>query len=118
MADFSPLVSTVDPVTALRISDAISAAGGKFLEAPVSGSKGPAEEGQLVFLGAGDKELFESIQHPLQAISSYLLRLSAIIHAGPFMPFGPEPSSRCFCCCCRSWEKRHSSWEKLATERK
>lgn len=28
-------------------------AGGAFLEAPVSGSKGPAEQGQLIFLTAG-----------------------------------------------------------------
>lgn len=28
-------------------------AGGAYLEAPVSGSKGPAEQGQLIFLSAG-----------------------------------------------------------------
>lgn len=34
--------------------------GGKFLEAPVSGSKGPAEQGALIFICSGNKELFES----------------------------------------------------------
>lgn len=29
--------------------------GGSFLEAPVSGSKKPAEDGQLVILAAGEK---------------------------------------------------------------
>jgi glyoxylate/succinic semialdehyde reductase len=29
--------------------------GGAFIEAPVSGSKKPAEDGQLVILAAGDK---------------------------------------------------------------
>lgn len=34
---------------------AIASKGGHFLEAPVSGSKQPAETGQLVILAAGDK---------------------------------------------------------------
>lgn len=34
---------------------AIKEKGGYFLEAPVSGSKKPAEDGQLVILAAGDK---------------------------------------------------------------
>jgi len=51
-------VSTVDAATSKTISDAVHTAGGLFLEAPVSGSKGPAEQGQLIFLTGGDKELF------------------------------------------------------------
>lgn len=34
---------------------AITSKGGYFLEAPVSGSKKPAEDGQLVILAAGEK---------------------------------------------------------------
>lgn len=34
--------------------------GGRFLEAPVSGSKGPAEGGSLIFLCAGDRGVFDS----------------------------------------------------------
>ena len=34
---------------------AITSKGGHFLEAPVSGSKKPAEDGQLVILAAGEK---------------------------------------------------------------
>lgn len=37
----------------------VLAKGGKFLEAPVSGSKGPAESGTLIFLCGGDKDLYE-----------------------------------------------------------
>ncbi|KAF2289016.1 hypothetical protein GH714_024076 [Hevea brasiliensis] len=48
-------MSTVDPETSTNISKAITAKGGSFLEAPVSGSKQPAEAGQLVILAAGDK---------------------------------------------------------------
>lgn len=51
-------VSTVDGATATRVASAVRSKGGLFLEAPVSGSKGPAEQGQLIFLTAGDEELF------------------------------------------------------------
>lgn len=51
-------VSTVDPETATIIYDAIKERGGRFLEAPVSGSKKPAEDGALVFLCAGDESLY------------------------------------------------------------
>lgn len=65
-----PAASTVDAVTVMRISDRIRSAGGQYLEAPVSGSKGPAEQGQLIFLAAGDEELFERVQHPLEVMRS------------------------------------------------
>lgn len=37
----------------------VHAAGAQYLEAPVSGSKGPAEQGTLIFLAGGEKELYE-----------------------------------------------------------
>ena len=46
-------VSTVDDATSQAVADAVRKAGGLFLEAPVSGSKGPAEQGKLIFLTAG-----------------------------------------------------------------
>lgn len=52
-------VSTVDPLTSQRIHGEITAKGGRYLEAPVSGSKKPAEDGTLVFLCSGDKSLYE-----------------------------------------------------------
>ncbi|OMO96860.1 6-phosphogluconate dehydrogenase, NADP-binding protein [Corchorus capsularis] len=52
-------MSTVDPDTSCKISEAITSKGGHFLEAPVSGSKQPAETGQLVILAAGEKALYE-----------------------------------------------------------
>ncbi|KAM7270294.1 hypothetical protein ACFE04_029508 [Oxalis oulophora] len=54
-------MSTVDAETSVKISEGIIAKGGRFLEAPVSGSKKPAEDGQLVILAAGDKALYEEI---------------------------------------------------------
>lgn len=58
-------VSTVDPGLPARIGKAISERGGRFLEAPVSGSKKPAEDGNLVFLCGGDKSLFDESQTAL-----------------------------------------------------
>ncbi|KAH7862158.1 hypothetical protein Vadar_000872 [Vaccinium darrowii] len=52
-------MSTVDCDTSMKIGEAITSKGGYFLEAPVSGSKKPAEDGQLVILAAGEKTLYE-----------------------------------------------------------
>jgi glyoxylate/succinic semialdehyde reductase len=52
-------MSTVDADTAIEIATAITAKGGRYLEAPVSGSKKPAEDGTLIILAAGDQELFD-----------------------------------------------------------
>ncbi|CAL9062746.1 unnamed protein product [Musa banksii] len=56
--------STVDGATSKLISKHIRDTGASFLEAPVSGSKKPAEDGQLIFLTAGDASLYE-IASPL-----------------------------------------------------
>merc|ERR1719464_189381 len=45
-----------------RMDEAVRQKGGRFLEAPVSGSKGPAAQGSLIFLCAGSKDLFEEIK--------------------------------------------------------
>jgi len=52
-------MSTVDSDTARAISAAIVHAGGRFLEAPVSGTKKPAEDGTLIILAGGDESLYE-----------------------------------------------------------
>jgi 3-hydroxyisobutyrate dehydrogenase-like beta-hydroxyacid dehydrogenase len=44
-----------------RMNDAVVGKGGRFLEAPVSGSKVPAATGALIFLCAGSKDLFDEI---------------------------------------------------------
>ena len=51
-------MSTVDAATSSKIAATVAAAGGRFLEAPVSGSKQPAQNGQLVILAAGEESLF------------------------------------------------------------
>ncbi|XP_076881152.1 glyoxylate/succinic semialdehyde reductase 2, chloroplastic-like isoform X1 [Bidens hawaiensis] len=54
-------VSTVDGPTSKLINGQIKETGALFLEAPVSGSKKPAEDGQLIFLTAGDRSLYEKV---------------------------------------------------------
>ncbi|QUX95660.1 NAD(P)-dependent oxidoreductase [Marinomonas sp. CT5] len=51
-------MSTVDDKTSKSISEQIIKAGGRFLEAPVSGTKKPAEDGTLIILAAGDPSLY------------------------------------------------------------
>ncbi len=46
-------VSTVDAPTSSAIAQGVRKTGARFLEAPVSGSKKPAEDGTLIFLTAG-----------------------------------------------------------------
>lgn len=45
-----------------RMDAAVQEKGGRFLEAPVSGSKGPAATGALIFLCAGSEDLFNEIK--------------------------------------------------------
>ena len=54
-------MSTVDAATSTKIATAVAAKGGRFLEAPVSGSKQPAIDGQLVILAAGDESLYAEV---------------------------------------------------------
>lgn len=51
--------ATVQPEDMVWACDEISKRGGIFVEAPVSGSKVPAETGQLIFMAAGDQDLIE-----------------------------------------------------------
>lgn len=52
-------MSTVDADTSAAIAAAVRARGARFLEAPVSGSRQPAEQGQLVIMAAGDRSLYD-----------------------------------------------------------
>jgi 3-hydroxyisobutyrate dehydrogenase-like beta-hydroxyacid dehydrogenase len=54
-------MSTVDEATSGLIAGAVTEAGGRFLEAPVSGTKKPAEDGTLIILCAGDAELYGEV---------------------------------------------------------
>lgn len=54
-------MSTIDPQTSMDLADAITVEGGRHLEAPVSGTRKPAQDGTLVILAAGDQGLYEEV---------------------------------------------------------
>jgi len=60
--------ATLSPERMQQIAQGINDRGGLFLEAPVSGSKVPAETGQLIFLCGGSQELFDVVTPSLQAM--------------------------------------------------
>lgn len=67
LAGISPGKSIVDCATLAevdmqRMNMAVIEKGGRFLEAPVSGSKGPAATGALIFLCAGSEELYNDVK--------------------------------------------------------
>ena len=70
--------STVDADTSREINAAITAAGGRFLEAPVSGSKKPAEDGTLVILAAGDRTLYDEVLPCLEKLGKKILHLGEV----------------------------------------
>lgn len=61
-------VSTVDAATSNAIAEIVRNTGARFLEAPVSGSKKPAEDGALIFLCAGDEDLYRECAAPLETM--------------------------------------------------
>ncbi|GFT66090.1 putative oxidoreductase GLYR1 homolog, partial [Nephila pilipes] len=78
-------LTTIDPVTSQEIAEAITYGGGKYLEAPMSGSRARAEEGSLVILGAGDRDLFYSCESCFYAISKNTFYLSCEVGKGSQM---------------------------------
>ena len=78
--------STVDAKTSKTIADAVTAAGCRFLESPVSGSKKPAMDGQLINLCAGDKSLFDELHDgPLSIVGKKSFFLGASVGLGAKM---------------------------------
>nr|XP_043609493.1 glyoxylate/succinic semialdehyde reductase 1-like [Erigeron canadensis] len=54
-------MSTIDAETSSKVSKAVAEKGGAYLEAPVSGGKKAAADGQLISIVAGNKGLYEDI---------------------------------------------------------
>ncbi|PWZ30623.1 Glyoxylate/succinic semialdehyde reductase 2, chloroplastic [Zea mays] len=77
-------VSTVDGATSKLIGERITSTGASFLEAPVSGSKKPAEDGLLIFLTAGDESLYKRVE-PLLDVMGKVNLLSAKYRNGAAM---------------------------------
>ncbi|XP_077518729.1 nucleosome-destabilizing factor isoform X2 [Amblyomma americanum] len=71
-------MTSIDPDTSQDISEAIMLRGGRYLEAPVSGSKKPAEDGTLIILGAGDRSLFNDCASCFEAIGRHAFYLGEV----------------------------------------
>jgi 3-hydroxyisobutyrate dehydrogenase len=59
-------MATTSPEHSRGLAVDIRAAGGRYVEAPVSGSRGPAESGDLIAMTAGDPDVLAGV-HPLLA---------------------------------------------------
>ncbi|RII26399.1 MAG: NAD(P)-dependent oxidoreductase [Geobacter sp.] len=71
-------MSTVDVATSAGIAAAVTARGGRFLEAPVSGSKKQAEDGALIILAAGDRSLYEEVLPGFERMGKKMLYLGEV----------------------------------------
>nr|XP_018899890.1 PREDICTED: putative oxidoreductase GLYR1 homolog [Bemisia tabaci] len=71
----------IDAETSQDIADAILGKGGRYLEAQVQGSKVQAEEGTLVLLAAGDRQLFDECQSCFIAMSKNSFYLGEVGNA-------------------------------------
>jgi 3-hydroxyisobutyrate dehydrogenase-like beta-hydroxyacid dehydrogenase len=71
-------MSTVDAATSRKIAEAVTARGGRFLEAPVSGSKKPAEDGALIILAAGDRSLYDEAMPAFEKMGKKVLYLGSV----------------------------------------
>jgi 3-hydroxyisobutyrate dehydrogenase len=63
-------MGTVAPEYSQRLAADVAAAGGHYVEAPVSGSRVPAEQAALVGMVAGDREIVDEVRPLLEHVCS------------------------------------------------
>ena len=68
-------MSTVDADTSIESARLTHEAGALFLEAPVAGSRKPAEDATLTIMAAGDRDLYESSLPALEKMGKKILFL-------------------------------------------
>ena len=64
-----------------RLGEDTTAAGGRYVEAPVSGSRGPAEEGRLVGMVAGPDDAVEAVVPLLEPVCATVIRCGEVPQA-------------------------------------
>ena len=74
-------MGTTAPAYSHALETDIRAAGGRYVEAPVSGSRKPAEAGQLVGMLAGDEEAVEQVRPFLQPMCRETMFCGAVPNA-------------------------------------
>ena len=70
--------STVAMATAKKAAARLAASGVEFLDAPVSGGKEGADNGQLVFMVGGDGERFEAVRSIFNAMGKSATHMGAV----------------------------------------
>ena len=71
-------MSTVTPAATEAAAEAVRMAGGRYVDAPVSGTVGPAREGTLTVLAAGPEDLLEDVDGILRAIGDPIVDCGAV----------------------------------------
>ncbi|GAA4803368.1 NAD(P)-dependent oxidoreductase [Olivibacter ginsenosidimutans] len=71
-------MSTVSPKTSRELEEMSKAVGARFLEAPVSGSVKPAEDGTLLILAGGTADNFRAAQPLLEKLGKASLWLGSV----------------------------------------
>ena len=74
-------MGTTAPEYSKALEADIRAAGGHYVEAPVSGSRRPAEEGQLVVMLAGDADVVEEVRPLLKPMCREMVVCGAVPNA-------------------------------------
>ncbi len=74
-------MSTVDAETSIESARMAHEKGALFLEAPVAGSRKPAEDATLTIMAAGDRPLYDAALPALEAMGKKILFLGAVGNA-------------------------------------
>lgn len=73
-------MSTVSPAFSKEIASVLEPLGASYVDAPVSGSKKPAEEGNLVILAGGDDAVINKIEPILLTMGRKVVRCGGVGH--------------------------------------
>ena len=74
-------MGTVPPDYSRRLGDRVTRHGGRYVEAPVSGSRRPAEDGALVGMVAGDDDAVALVEPLLAPMCATVVRCGAVPQA-------------------------------------
>ncbi|WP_127503367.1 NAD(P)-dependent oxidoreductase [Actinoplanes solisilvae] len=71
-------MGTTSPEHSKRLAAAVAAAGGGYVEAPVSGSRGPAESGSLIAMIAGEEQDLDRVRPLLAPMCAQVVDCGAV----------------------------------------
>lgn len=71
-------MSTVHPDTSITVGATLAKAGATFVEAPVSGTVGPAREGKLLILAGGEADDLERVAPVLNALGRRIAHMGRV----------------------------------------